>query len=271
MATPYGVKTLIRRTFARRFAVARLSHRPLIGRMINRLLFEGDDIMYLPRDSTIPVNRRLAPREDLAVPSQVIDYFIDQAGYHWIMNFCICRDASHCQTYPIELGCLFMGEAARDINPKFGRRVSKTEALAHTRRCRELGLVHLIGRNKLDSVWLNAGPAHRLLTVCNCCPCCCLWKILPGIAPAIGAKLTRMPGVSVNVTDACIGCGTCMQGICFVDALTLKEGRADIGPDCRGCGRCVDTCPSGAIEMCIDEAAYVDAAIRRIAGAVDIT
>lgn len=272
MASPYGIKTLIRRTFAQRFALARLSHRTIIGRLIDRMLFEGDDIMYLPRDTVIPVNRRLDPREDLAVPSQVLDHFIEKASYHWIMHFCICRDASHCRTYPVELGCLFMGEAARDINPKFGRRVSKAEALAHTRRCRELGLVHLIGRNKLDSVWLNVRPPDRLLTVCNCCPCCCLWKILPDITPDIGAKLTRMPGVSVHVDrDQCTGCGKCNRDVCFVNAIGFKGGRAFIGPECRGCGRCVSVCPSGAITLEVEDSAYVEAAVRRISGAVDVS
>jgi ferredoxin len=270
MASPYGIKTLIRRTFGQRFALARLSRYPAIGRWLDRLLFEGDDIMYLPRDNAIPVNHRLPAREDLAVPSQVLEYFIHQARYHWVMDFCICRDASHCQSYPVELGCLFIGEAAREINPKFGRRVTAEEAVAHARRCREQGLVHLIGRNKLDSVWLNAGPAHKLLTVCNCCPCCCLWRILPEISPVISGKLTRMPGISVHVTEACVGCGTCARNVCFVEAIHMKDGRAQIGPECRGCGRCVTVCPSQAIELRIEDDAFIETTIRRIADAVEV-
>jgi ferredoxin len=270
MASPYGIRTLIRHTFDRRFALARLTHRPLIGRLVDRLLFDGDDIMVLPRDNTVPVNRPLDPREDLAVPSRVLEYFIHRARYHWIMDFCICREATGCRTYPSDLGCLFMGEAARAINPRFGRRVTPEEAIDHARRCRDLGLVHLIGRNKLDSVWLNAGPAHRLLTVCNCCPCCCLWKILPEISPVIAGKLTRMPGVSVHVSEACIGCGRCTQGTCFVNAIQLVDGRARIGPQCRGCGRCLAVCPAQAIELRVDDPAYIQATVHRIARVVEI-
>jgi len=83
MASPYGIKTLIRRTFSRRYAVARLTRRPLFGNLVDRLLFEGDDLMVLPRDQVIPVNRSLAPRKDMAVPSQVLEHFIDQARFHW--------------------------------------------------------------------------------------------------------------------------------------------------------------------------------------------
>ena len=271
MASPYGIKTLIRRTFGQRFVLARLSRHPIIGAVIDRLLFEGDDIMYLPRDNAIAVNRSLHPREDLAVPSQVLEHFIHQARYHWVMDFCICRDASHCQTYPVELGCLFMGEAARHINPKFGRRVTPEEAIAHTRRCREKGLVHLIGRNKLDSVWLNTGPSNQLLTVCNCCPCCCLWKILPEISPVISGKLTRMPGVSVHVNGECVGCGTCTQDVCFVEAIRVEDGRARIGPECRGCGHCVTVCPIHAIELRIEDETFIETTIRRISDAVEVT
>jgi hypothetical protein len=77
------------------------------------------------------------------------------------MNSCICREAERCEDYPIDLGCLFLGEAALGINPQLGRRVTKEKALQHVRRCREAGLVHLIGRNKLDTMWLGVGPGDR--------------------------------------------------------------------------------------------------------------
>ena len=122
-----------------------------------------------------------------------------------------------------------MGEAVHGINPNLGRLVSKEEAHEHVRKCREAGLVHLIGRNKLDAVWLNVGPGDKLLTVCNCCPCCCLWKILPDVNPEIGRKITKMAGVNVEVTDRCVGCGTCIQeNICFVDAIRLVEAVGDV-------------------------------------------
>jgi ferredoxin len=270
MASPYGIKTLIRRTFARRYALARLTRRPFFGRLVDRLLFEGDDLMVLPGDHVVPVNRSLAPREDTAVPSQVLEHLIRQATFHWKMDFCICRDASRCRDYPVEMGCLFLGDAARHINPKFGRRVSAQEALDHARRCRDLGLVHLIGRNKLDSVWLNAGPAEKLLTVCNCCPCCCLWKILPEISPVISGKLTRMPGIALRVTEACTGCAICTRAVCFVNAIAIKDGRAVIGEACRGCGRCVAACPSQAIELRIEDAAFIETAVCRISAVVEI-
>lgn len=187
------------------------------------------------------------------------------------MNFCICRDSEGCQGYPIDLGCLFLGEAVLNIRPEYGRLVSKEEALEHVSRCREAGLVHLVGRNKLDTVWLGVGPGEKLMTICNCCPCCCLWKMLPQLTPMIANRITRMEGVSVTVTDRCAGCGTCCEGICFVDAIKLVDGRANIGVECRGCGRCVEVCPNEAIELSIASSAFLQQAIERLAPLVDLS
>lgn len=272
MASPYWIKTLLNKTFYQRFFWARLSNYPVIGRAIEYLLFEDDEIFYLPKDNVIPVNQSLGKKEDMVMPSQVLDHFIREANYHWIMDFCICRDSAQCQDYPIDLGCMFLGEAAMDINPKWGRKVTEAEALEHAQKCRDAGLVHLIGRNKLDKVWLNVGPGEKLLTVCNCCPCCCLWKILPEITPSISDKVHRMPGVSVFVTDKCVGCRTCeKENVCFVNAIHVENGKAVIGDNCRACGRCVEVCPNGSIEMRIENDTFTTDTIRKISDVVDVT
>ncbi len=273
MASPFWIRTLIKKTFSGRFFFSRLTRYPVLGRVVDHLLFEGDDILYLPKDRVIPIDETVSSSEhgSVAVPSQVLEHFIREADFHWRMDFCICRDSNGCMDYPVDLGCLFLGEAARGINPKFGRPVTMDEALEHAARCRELGLVHLIGRNKLDSVWLNVGPEGRLLTVCNCCPCCCLWKVLPVIDRRISRKVTKMQGISVHVTDRCVGCGTCTHDVCFVNAIRLEGEQAVIDPDsCRGCGRCVDVCPKQAIVVNVSETDYIEQTIRRISRVVDV-
>ncbi len=95
--------------------------------------------------------------------------------------------------------------------------------------------------------------------------------MIPQLDPAIGAKVTRMPGVNVTVTDRCAGCGTCAAGVCFVDAIHLVDGRAVIGDACRGCGRCVEVCPNEAIELAIVKGEPLSNTIARLSSLVDVS
>jgi ferredoxin len=269
MSRPLWFVELLKRAYPGRFLAAGATRLPILKSIVDRWFFDGDDMIYLPKNRIIPVNQAVDVPDELVLPSEVVEHFIKEANYHWIMNVCICRDAEGCQDYPIDLGCLFLGEAVLGINPRLGRRVSEEEALEHVRRCREAGLVHLIGRNKLDAIWLGVGPGNRLLTICNCCPCCCLWRVLPHLAPQIGAKVSRMPGVTVWVNDQCVGCGACTQDVCFVDAIRVIDGQAVISEACRGCGRCVSVCPQAAIKISIEYDRFVEDSITRISRLVD--
>jgi ferredoxin len=260
---------VIRKTFPGIFTIARMTKVPVVGRAIEYLLFENDRMYYLPKDSVIEVNREV-DTADTVLPSQVVEHFIDQANYLWIMDECICRAANDCKDYDHGLGCLFLGEAARQINPGLGKQVTREQAKEHVRRCREAGLVHLIGKNKLDEMWLWVNPGEKLLTICNCCPCCCIWRTLPHLTRDISDKIQKMPGVTVSVTGDCDGCETCAD-TCFVKAITIEGGRAVIGEACRGCGRCVDVCPNHAIEIKVDFSAGVKESIESLSPLVDVS
>jgi ferredoxin len=271
MSRPLWFVEILKKVFPGRFLLAKTTKVPILGSMLDHALFEGDDLMYLPRTETIDINQPLNHHEEVVIPTQVVEHFIEQATVHWVMDTCICRQTSHCEDYPRDLGCLFLGEAALEINPEMGHRVSKQEAFEHVQRCREAGLVHLIGRNKLDTIWLGIKPGFKLLTICNCCPCCCLWRVLPHVSPQISSKITRMPGVTVEVNNLCVGCGTCTDEVCFVDAIRLVDGRAVKTEACRGCGRCVDICPEKAIEIKIEDDRIVERAINHITSLVDLS
>jgi len=263
------VAKLIDKFFPQRFRLANLANYPIIGDVFDKLFFEKDNMFYLAKDSVIEMNTSLEMPDNYVLPSKIVDHFIEEANHHWIMDFCICRKSDRCEDYPAELGCLFLGEAAKDIDPKFGRTVSKEEALEHVEKCREAGLVHLIGRNKLDPVWLDVRPGKKLMTICNCCPCCCLWKMLPDLAPDIGGKIKKLPGIEIKVSESCIGCGECTK-VCFVDAIQIIEGRATINKECRGCGRCVELCPEDAIEIEISELGYHQKSIKDLEESLDV-
>jgi ferredoxin len=269
VSRPLWLVTLLKQAFPGRFLLARATRLPVLGTLMERWFFDADRLFYLPRDGVVPVHEAIAPVEETPLPSRLVEGLIDRASTLWVMDRCLCRDANGCRDYPVDLGCLFLGEAAAGINPALGHPVSREEALAHLRRCREAGLVHMVGRNKLDTLWLGVGPGSRLLTVCHCCPCCCLWRVLPYLAPQIGDKMTAMPGLSVQVGPGCTGCGACAS-VCFVDAVAVVDGRAVIGEACRGCGRCAEACPLGAIEVVVDDG-YLERAAGAIAAVVDVT
>jgi len=105
----------------------RATKAPVIGSALDRFLFDATTssifrpIIWCRQGLDAPslsASREAAP--DMVLPSQVVEHFIEQAGVHWIMNACICRDASGCRDYPIDLGCLFLGEAAAGINRPSG-------------------------------------------------------------------------------------------------------------------------------------------------------
>jgi MinD superfamily P-loop ATPase len=112
---------------------------------------------------------------------------------------------------------------------------------------------------------------EKLLSICNCDPCCCLWRVAPFVAPKIGSKVKMMSGIEIQVTDKCIGCGTCTKGVCFVNAIELINDRAVINKECRGCGRCIDICPQKAITLSIEDDNYVKKAIEEIERLIDVT
>lgn len=273
MARPMWFVDLLKWSFGLRNIGAKMTNWPIIGQVMERALFNGhrtgDALFYLPKD-TVVINQKVEEADNLVVPSVVVEHFINQASNIFLMNECICRSAANCQNYDHDIGCIFLGEAVLEINPKLGRLVDKQTALDHVARAREAGLVHLIGRDKIDSVWMGAKPSTKLMTICNCCPCCCLFRFLPNLAPKLQKKIERMPYVHVEVTEDCVGCGKCTEGVCFIDAISLVDGKAVISEDCRGCGNCADICPEGAIKVIVEREDYIDNAIDRLSQAVDV-
>ena len=243
---------------------------PLLGRVAEHIFFKDDEIIILPQDRVVTVGEEVDGEASVVVPSKVVEHFIERAEHLFIMDKCICRDSMDCDDYPHDIGCLFMGEAALGINRKLGHVATREEAMAHVARSREAGLFHLIGRNRLDTVWLGVGPGEKLLTVCNCCTCCCIWRMLPHVADSVSANVSRMPGVTVAVTGDCTGCATCEE-VCFTGAARVTGGVATIGAACRGCGRCAEVCPESAITVHIDGVDSIDLSIESIAPTVDIS
>ncbi len=217
----------------------------------------------------IPVNEGVEVSGGTALPFSVVEHFINQAGHHVILNFCPCRRSFDCKDFPVDRGCLFIGEAAREIEPSVGRHVSREEALDHLRTGTEMGLVPVIGRIDFDSVMLGVKPHNRLMTICQCCPCCCLTTALHYASRGVRDIIMRLEGVEVKVTEDCAGCGACVEA-CIYKQMRLTGGRAVVGQECKGCGRCAAACEDGAIRITVDDSDYIRACIDRISAHVNV-
>jgi len=74
------------------------------------------------------------------------------------------------------------------------------------------------------------------------------------------------------VSDTCVGCGTCVEKSgCLVKAVQLSDGVAVISKECRGCGRCAEVCPEGAIDVTVEDSDFIRRSIERIEAVVDVT
>jgi len=274
---------VIKLTFKSRFTFAKLCRKiPIVAKVVDKLFFEEDDIQVLPRDSSIKsnnsviseeitVNTAVEVPENVMLPSKILKEMIMKSKYHVIMDSCICRVSNDCKNYPKELGCLFLGRGSKRISPKLGKVVSSYEAIEHVDKCQKAGLVHIIGRNKIDSVWLNTGPKEELLSICACCPCCCLWKMTPDLPEHIGKSFSKMEGVELNFDKTiCVGCGDCMKDICFLEAISVEDGKVNIDMmKCRCCGRCAEICSSGALRIQMEKNGIKDS-IERVESLIDV-
>jgi len=273
---------VIKLTFNSRFTLAKVCKKvPLIANVVDKLFFEDDNIQVLPRDSSIKsngviseeitINRNVEVPENVILPSTVLKEMITKSKYHVIMDSCICRVSNDCASYPQKLGCLFLGKGSTRISPKLGKSVSSKEAIEHVDKCQEAGLVHIIGRNKIDSVWLNTGPKEELLSICACCPCCCLWKMTPDLPEHIGKNFSKMEGVKLKLDKTlCTGCGKCTEDICFVEAISVENEKVNIDmTKCRCCGRCAEICSSGALTIQMGKTG-VKHSIKRVESLIDV-
>ena len=251
---------LLKTAWPARFYFGRLFRIPLLGEVLRRLLLKELLLKILP------LRRALQKRDKVVLPGVVVDHFIENSSYLFAMNACICRQANGCSGYPVDVGCLFIGEGARNINPGFGREVSIEEAKALQRRAEKAGMFNTVGKNRLDKLYLGVKPSEPMITLCHCCECCCLWQLLTVLPGSITGKVHKMDGVEVTVTENCEGCGSCLNS-CFVQALTLQNSKAEIDQNrCRGCGRCVLECPREAIKLSFEQDAYFKKALEVISG-----
>ncbi|SDA50132.1 DUF362 domain-containing protein [Methanobrevibacter millerae] len=253
-----------------RFRIAEFTKKSeLYKKAVEKFLFEDDEIIVIP--NTISVNKKIESEGSEFLPTEIIKEVIKRCDDIVIMNSCLCRTSNNCQDYPQDIGCIFLGPTSKRIPEHIGKKASVEEALEQVDRADEAGLSHIIGRNKIDTVWMNVRPGKGLLTICHCCPCCCLWKVYPNLDDDITDKLERLDGVTVSLSEEnCRMCKKCLDEVCMFNAIGLKDNKITIDHDtCRGCGLCANTCKFGAINIDYTEEA-VDNIVNRLEDLIEI-
>lgn len=241
---------IVNRIFNWRFWIASLTKKSKVAKkIIEKVLFEDDDTIIIP--NTISINQKIEGEKSEFLPTDILKEVIKKCEDIVIMNDCLCRTSSDCKDYPQDIGCIFLGPTSKKIPRNICHEATVEEALEHVDKADKAGLSHLIGRNKIDSVWMNVRPREGLLTICHCCPCCCLWKVLPNLDSEISDKVSKLEGVKVTVdADRCNLCKKCLKDICMSDAISLKDNKIAIDEDnCRGCGLCANICKPKAINI----------------------
>jgi len=201
----------------------------------------------------VPLNAKVKTAPNSVVPLQLLDELIEKAGFRFIMDKCFCRQGMECQDYPIELGCLDLGEGARVLlKGPHGREVSLEEAKAHVRKAGELGLpaflAHAIPENQLMGIPKEQN--HKFLEACFCCPCCCVaMSNLKYYSPIVKKNNMVSIGFVAKALPTCQGCYECVTK-CAAGAIKVKGDKVWVQEDlCIGCGICQHACPHHAIRL----------------------
>lgn len=210
----------------------------------------------------IPVNEVIRGGKSVILPMEILGPIIERADCIYIMTECLCRRGEGCRSYPVDIGCLFLGSAARELGRGMGREVSIREAVVHAENAIGLGLFPLVLHNEFDA-WLWGIDYKRMLNVCFCCDCCCSVRRGVRVRQSEGffENIKRLPGLTVSVMEGCTGCGACVD-LCVAGAISITGaitgeitgGRTEINEEyCKGCGNCVKVCPEGAVEMRLED------------------
>jgi len=118
------------------------------------------------------------------------------------------------------------------------RHVDFKEAAESLKLANEHGLIHLTLYN----------PEQHVYALCSCCECCChdIYFMKKLGRPDLVAHADYIVAVDKNT---CVDCGKCADR-CIFDAQVVENSKVIFRQEkCYGCGLCVTTCPTGAIQM----------------------
>jgi Pyruvate/2-oxoacid:ferredoxin oxidoreductase delta subunit len=198
----------------------------------------------------LPVEKKIASQQ-LALPYEHVSHIIENSQSFAVFD-CICKKEKRlldagCDK-PLEICTAYAPVPGVFDNSDYYRAISKEEAYALLEKAEEAALVHLTGN-------VQNGQYY----ICNCCGCCC--NVLKAINQ-MGIDASQVINAyyyALIDAEACIGCGTCKDERCQVNAIVEDDDVYRIVREkCIGCGLCVDTCPGEAIVLHRKEQAAVE-------------
>jgi NAD-dependent dihydropyrimidine dehydrogenase PreA subunit len=190
---------------------------------------------------SLPIEEEISSVQQ-ALPYEKVSSLIE-SGQSFLVNDCVCKKEhefldKQCDR-PLEV-CLAIApvEGVFD-NSDRGKVITREEAYKLLAECEENGLVHMTGNTQSDRFY-----------ICNCCKCCC--GVLRGINE-LGIPATSVVNSHYYAeieADECNSCGVCAEERCQVGAIDETDEAFEVVRDkCIGCGLCVTTCPTEAIQM----------------------
>jgi UDP-glucose 4-epimerase len=232
------------------------------------------DLDVKPEDNQaiiLPIQETIRGTESTVLPYQILHSIVEKAGGHLLLNRCPCRNGEGCSSYPHDFGCLFLGEAVRNVSDKIGIQTDAAGAMAHVDKALEMGLVPMIVHASFDADLISV-PYQEMLAICFCCDCCCTVRHHLRLGPStFDDTIQRLPGLTVTIGESCTACGEC-HGVCLVSAIGYLDGISVIDQDlCKGCGLCAAVCPESAPRLYMDPSTdMVDVLIERIRKRTDV-
>ena len=230
----------------------------LKARLYKKAIKLSPDMVRPTGTIVMPLNIDISDKgEKTVIPLDMIRESLKSVDYIAGMDSCLCRDANDCKDFPHDLGCLFLGEAAKIVvEHQLGRQFSYKEACARVDEAARAGLM-------AQAVWIEVEQLlwgvpndlmDHLLEICFCCPCCCITMKLARNATDKERRRFHPSGwTAVADLGKCTACGNCINGQngCPVEALSFREdGMIRIDQEkCVGCGICSSRCPHDAIHI----------------------
>lgn len=295
-------KTFIERVLTKRRKPGKGSRRrPAAGLLasLSRVPPSTRVIPWYRADSTdmrwLPINEDIELPSSSPAPVNLLERLVEEASHRVVFRACGCRVSCECDSYPHDIGCMLMGDQAIESPGSVSREVGPAEAKEHVRRAVESGLVPMVGKARVDNFIFGVKDRRRMMTCCFCCDCCCISRYERYFPVGqLDQMFPRLDGAKIVVTSDCDGCASreaggieaaggnvvvagsgqpeCLKR-CYIQAIGLDAdtGRALVGDRCRACGRCALACPRHAIEVRIEEEAFLEKSYERILAHVDHT